>query len=131
MFLPAQGICFAIAVNTVRPIALQILRTGSVRRAYLGLGAQTIELPTRLCRHLGLEQPTAPFVVVLDAQSPVSRAGVREGDWIVQFNEMSISGVDDLHRLLIDDAAERTAELTILRNGTLHRVAITPKIDAR
>lgn len=131
MFLPAQGICFAIAVNTVKPIALQILRTGSVRRAYVGLGAQTIVLPTRVRRHLGLEQITAPFVVALDALSPASRAGLREGDWIVRFNEITISGVDDLHRILIDDAAERTAELTIIRDGALQRVTITPKLDAR
>ncbi len=131
MFLPAQGICFAIAIDTAKAVALKLLKDGVVRRAYLGLGAQTVPLSTRLRRHLGLEQGSAAFVVVVDPQSPAARAGIREGDMIIKLGETSVAGVDDLHRLLIEDAAQRTLEILAIRGTATERIAVRPILDSK
>jgi S1-C subfamily serine protease len=129
MFMPAQGICFAIAIDTAKAVALQLLKQGVVRRAYLGLGAQTMPLNTRLRRHLGLEQRTAAFVVTVDPQSPAARAGLRDGDIIIRLGEATVAGVDDLHRLLIEDAAQRCLDIEVIRGTVTKRFAITPILD--
>lgn len=126
MFIPAQGICFAIAVDTAKTVALKLLKDGVVRRAYLGLGAQTVPLNTRLRRHLGIEQRTAAFVVMVDSQSPAARAGIRDGDIIIKLGEADVAGVDDLHRLLIEDAAQRNLDVVVIRGTAAERFAITP-----
>jgi len=130
MFMPAQGICFAIAIDTAKTVALKLLREGVVRRAYLGLGAQTVPLNTRLRRHLGLEQRTAAFVVMVDAQSPAARAGIRDGDIIIKLGESNVAGVDDLHRLLIEDAARRSLDIVVIRGPATQRFTITPMLDS-
>jgi S1-C subfamily serine protease len=129
MFRPAQGICFAIAVDTAKLIALKLMREGAIRRAYLGLGAQTVPIVTRLRRHHGIEHGTAAFIAEVVAQSPASRAGLREGDLIIQFGQSAITGVDDLHRVLIENAARRTSEIAVIRGTTLERMSITPELD--
>ena len=73
----SEGICFAIAIDTARLIALKLMREGVVRRGFLGLGAQTVPVPTRLRRHFNVEQPSAAFVAAVEPQSPASRAGLR------------------------------------------------------
>lgn len=131
MFIPAQGISFAIAIDTAKPIALRLMREGFIRRAYLGLGAQTVPVATRLRRHHGLEQATAAFVVAVDGQSPANRAGVREGDLIVRLGETVIHGVDDLHRILIDNAALHSTEMAVIRGTSLEYLTITPALDSK
>jgi S1-C subfamily serine protease len=131
MFMPAQGICFAIAIDTAKTVALKLLQEGVVRRAYLGLGAQTVPLNTRLRRHLALEQLTGAFVVMVDAQSPAARAGLRDGDIIIRFGETTIRGVDDLHRVLIESAASRSLEIVVIRGATTQHFAITPILDSK
>ena len=131
MFKPAQGISFAIAIDTVKPITLKLMRNGIVRRGYLGLGAQTVPVATRLRRYLALEQPTAAFVVVVEPQSPASRAGVREGDLIVRLGETLITGVDDLHRVLIENVAEQPTEIAVIRGTAIEALAIVPSLDSR
>jgi len=129
MFRPAQGICFAIAIDTAKLIALKLMREGAIRRAYLGLGAQTVPIVTRLRRHHDIAQATAAFIVEIVAQSPASRAGLREGDLIIQLGETPIAGVDDLHRVLIENAAQRTADVAVIRGTSIERMTITPELD--
>jgi S1-C subfamily serine protease len=130
MFMPAQGICFAIGIDTAKTVALKLLQEGVVRRAYLGLGAQTVPLNTRLRRHLGLEQRTAAFVVTVDPQSPAARAGLRDGDIIIKLGEADVAGVDDLHRLLIEDAARRSLDVVVIRGTATEHFTITPILDS-
>ncbi|HEY5960556.1 MAG TPA: trypsin-like peptidase domain-containing protein, partial [Polyangiaceae bacterium] len=131
MFAPAQGICFAIAIDTARPIALQLMQRGFVRRGYLGIGAQSIPIPTRLRRHHALEQKLGAFVVAVESNSPASVAGVSDGDIILRLGNAVIHGADDLHRVLIEDAVARPAPLLILRGTQLLELNVTPKVDER
>jgi len=132
-FLRSQGICFAIAIDTAKWIAMKLLQSGVVRRGYLGVGAQTAPLPLRLARQLGLQQESAAFVTSVDTAGPAARAGLRDGDLVLEFGGHTISGVDDLHRVLSDETPGRSLEMRILRHTALQWLTVTPGLpsDAR
>src|SRR6185503_998424 len=54
MILPAQGICFAIASNTAKLVATQLIAFGRFRRSYIGVGGQNVDLPRWLVRRQDL-----------------------------------------------------------------------------
>ena len=113
----AQGICFAIAIDTVQRVALELLRHGRVRRASIGIGGQTVAVPQRLRRHFELPQVAAVRVISVLDGGAAEQAGVESGDLIVRFDGQWIGGVDDLHRLLIDSRIDAAAPLEIVRRG--------------
>jgi S1-C subfamily serine protease len=96
----AQGIAFAVASNTANFVVSEILRFGQVRRAFIGIAADTIALPRRVAHRAGLFQETTVRVRRVDAGSPADRAGVKEGDLILAIDTQPVAGVDDLIRLL-------------------------------
>jgi S1-C subfamily serine protease len=123
MILPAQGICFAIGIDTAKVVAAQLMKDGRVRRAYLGLGGQTVPIVRRLVVHHGLAKPNGVLVTSLEHGGPADRGMIREGDIIVGFAGEAIAGIDDLHRLLDADRVGTPCEVEVLR-GTV-RVAHT------
>ena len=131
MFLPAQGICFAIAVDTAQWIATKLLSEGSIKRGYLGIGAQTAPVHARYQRHFQLENGTAIFVTAVEPGGPASRAGLRDGDMIVRFDEKPVAAVDDLHRFLTDDAVGKSFEIEVLRGNEKKTLTVRPEADAR
>ena len=125
-FLRSQGICFAIAIDTAKWIAMKLLRDGVVRRGFLGVGAQTAPLPLRLARQLGLTQESAAFVTTVEAKGPAARAGLREGDLILEFGGRPTLGVDDLHRVLSEEAQGQQLQMRVLRHTRLETLEVTP-----
>jgi len=113
----AQGICFAIAIDTVQRVALELLRHGRVRRASIGIGGQSVAIPQRLRRHFDLPQVAAVRVISVLDGGAAAQAGIESGDLIVRFDGQWIGGVDDLHRLLIDSRIGATAPLELVRRG--------------
>jgi len=105
MIMPAQGICFAIAANTVSFVMGKLLHEGRVRRSYLGVGGQTVPLHRRVVRFHALPRESGVFVASVDPDSPAGRAGLRDGDLIVAYGDKPIAGIDDLHRLLTEEQA--------------------------
>jgi len=116
VILPAQGICFAIAINTAKFVAGKLIRDGFIRRSVIGVAAQQTQIPRRLVRHHGLVAETGVLVASLEPAGPAERGGVREGDTIVAFDEHQVAGVDDLHRHLTDEKVGATVRLTLLRH---------------
>ncbi len=131
IFLRSQGICFAIAVDTAQWVALELLKNGRVRRGYLGIGVQTAPVATRLVRSLGLSQTTGAFVTLVEGSGPAAAAGMRDGDIIVELGGRPITGVDDLHRVLTEEADGRAVEVRVLRGVSLQRFEVRPVSDAR
>jgi S1-C subfamily serine protease len=123
---PAQGICFAIGIDTAIWVATRIMRDGRVRRSRLGLSGQTVPIDARLRRLHQL--PQASGVLVLDLQNggPAARAGVCRGDVIVAFDGASIAGVDDLHRALTVERAGLAAPIIVLRRTEQVSLTATP-----
>jgi S1-C subfamily serine protease len=114
--LPAQGICFAIGINTAKFVASRLLRDGRIRRSFIGVSAQTVPIHRRVVRFYGLAQETGVVVAGIEDPSPARTAGLREGDVIVALDGKSVAGVDDLHRLLTDTHVGARCELTIIRH---------------
>jgi S1-C subfamily serine protease len=117
-------------VDTAQAVALELLRNGRVHRGYLGIGAQTAPIATRLSRHHGLTQSTGAFVTLVETGGPAASAGVRDGDMIVEVGGRSIGGVDDLHRVLTEEADGRAVEAKVLRGASLLRINLRPISDA-
>ena len=111
----AQGLCFAIGINTAKFVAGRLLRDGRIRRAYIGVEAQTAPLHRRLIRFYDLPQESGVIVSAVTPDSPAQRAGLREGDVIVALDGEPVAGVDDLHRLLTDARVGLSSSLTVLR----------------
>jgi S1-C subfamily serine protease len=129
MILPAQGLCFAIAINTAKFVAGRLIRDGFIQRWYIGVGGQTVRIHRRLVHAHRLAAETGVLVLSVEANSPASRADLHEGDVIVEFGGQSIDGVDRLHRLLTEERAQGTSLLKVLRGAEPRALEIVPEIS--
>ena len=127
VILPAQGICFAIASNTADRVAVALIREGRVRRAYLGISAQDVPLPRRFVRHFSLPQEAAVRVDSIAPDSPAALAGMRAGDIIVALGDTTITGVDDLQRVLTGGRIGDALEAIVLRRDRRLLLSVTPR----
>ncbi len=127
VILPAQGLCFAIASNTVRFVASALLRDGRVRRSHIGIAGEKIPVPRLLARHHGLAVTSGVRVAAVEPQSPASAAGLREGDLIVFFDDVPTQGVDELLRLLTEDRIGSPARLTVIRGTEKRQLIVVPR----
>jgi S1-C subfamily serine protease len=111
----AQGLCFAIGINTAKFVAGELLREGRIRRSYIGVEAQTVPLHRRVVRFYDLPQESGVVVMSVTPGSPAQRTGLREGDVIIALDGKPVAGVDDLHRLLTHARVGVKSCLTVLR----------------
>ena len=123
---PAQGICFAIASNTVRWVAAWLIKEGRIRRSFIGVAGQTVPLLRKLIHHHRLTQETGVLVAGFEPDSPASRAGLLEGDVLLALDGAPTPAVDSLHKLLTGDRIGERAIVTFLRGVELRRHAIIP-----
>src|SRR5436309_1921144 len=126
MIRPAQGICFAIASNTARLVAGWLIRDGRIRRSYIGVAGQNVPLHRRVVRFYNLPLETGVLVVSVEKASPAERAGLREGDLIVAFNERPIGTIHDLHKILVGDQICVPAKLVVIRHAEKLVLPILP-----
>jgi S1-C subfamily serine protease len=124
--LPAQGLCFAIGIDTAKFVASQLLQHGRVRRSWIGIAGQNVPLPRRLVYEYKLTNDTAVLVNEVYPESPAAQAGLVSGDIIVAFGATATGGIDGLHRLLTVEAANRPTTLTILRGVERKQIQIVP-----
>jgi S1-C subfamily serine protease len=123
----AQGLCFAIGINTAKFVASRLLTEGRILRAYIGVEAQTVPLHRRIVRFYDLPKETGVIVLAATEGSPAHRAGLREGDVIIAFGGQPVAGVDDLHRLLTDTQVGVKNPITVLRRTERLELAIVPQ----
>ena len=127
MIAPAQGICFAIGIDTAVWVATRLMRDGRVRRSRLGLAAQTVPIATRVQRFHGMRQASGVMVSELVAGGPGQQAGLQAGDVLVSFDGSPIIGVDDLHRTLTQERAGITVPVGLLRRTEMLTIEVTPR----
>ena len=126
MIRPAQGLCFAIGINTARFVASRLIRDGRIRRAYIGIAGQNIDVPRTLARANQVAIASAVRVDSVEKGSPAARAGLDKGDIIVAFGEVAITGVDDLHRVLGEEQINVAVDVAVIRAGRRRTIAVTP-----
>jgi S1-C subfamily serine protease len=127
----AQGICFAVPVSTAHLVIPQLISEGRVRRGWIGVSGQSIQLSRRRMQLSHLSAPGAVLVTEVAPRSPAETAELKPRDIIVGFGESAVTGIDDLQRLLTKDAIDRAARLTILRDGAQLTRWIIPMEDNR
>lgn len=126
IILPAQGICFSIAVNTAKFVAGRLIRDGKIRRAHIGVAGQNVKLPRHLIRFHNISTEHGVLAVTIEDGSPAAKAGLQEGDVIVQYDSQPVTSIDDLHRLLTDERIGRIASMTVLRRNETRILTIVP-----
>jgi S1-C subfamily serine protease len=126
VILPAQGICFAIGIDTAKYVAGWLIKDGKIRRSYIGVGGQNVPLHRRLVRHYQLAAGTGVLVIAVAPGSPAERSGLLEGDVMVELNGQPIPSIDKLHKFLTGDQIGIEARLTIIRRTEKMTLAITP-----
>jgi S1-C subfamily serine protease len=127
VILPAQGICFAIGVNTAKFVAGQLINYGKVTRSYIGIGGQNVPLHRRIVRFYNLTNESGILVVSIEPGSPAEKAGLKEGDVIIRYEGQDLTEINDLHRLLTDKEVGVKASLTVIRHAEMVTLRIVPE----
>ena len=132
MILPAQGICFAIAVNTAKFVAGRLIRDGRVRRGRIGIAVQTVPMPVAAGKtsgsssRKGAQHRGGVLVVGIDPGGPADNAGLEKGDLILGLDGHSVDGIDDLHRLLTEERVGVKLRIRVLRRPEILNLQIVP-----
>jgi len=126
VILGAQGICFAVASNTAQHVLSEIILHGRVRRAYVGVAAQTVPVPRRHALAAGLDNGFGARLTAVEPGGAAASAGLLTHDVIVRLDGESVTGVDDLVRLLDRDRIGRAVRVEVLRLGRLRAFDVAP-----
>jgi S1-C subfamily serine protease len=119
IILPAQGICFAIAINTAKVVVSQLFKHGKVKRGSVGVVGQNVSLPRRVVRFHDLSSENGVLVVAVEPGSPAQKSGVQDGDVIISYDSHSTAGIDDLHKLLSEERIGKHTNLRVLRRNRI------------
>jgi S1-C subfamily serine protease len=126
VILPAQGICFAIGINTAKYVAARLIRDGRIVRAYVGVAGMTVPLPRRLVRFYRLAAETGVMLASVEPGSPADKAGLKERDIIVAYGDHPVSAIDDLYRVLSEEEIGHSVDLVAIRGTERLHLPIVP-----
>ena len=125
MIAGAQGLAFAVSSNTARFVIGEFIAHGRVRRAHLGIAAQTVPLSRRVA--LAVQAgPNAVRIGEVLAGGAAYEAGLRVGDILLALDGVGVGGADDLLRLLDAARIGRTVQVSLLREGRQVTRTVTP-----
>ena len=129
--MPAQGLCFAIAINTAKFVAGRLIRDGRIVRGYIGMAGQNVQLPRRLVHFHKVAVPSGVMIVSLEPNSPAERAGLKNGDVIVGLGGKPVASIDDLQRLLSSECVGVAIEIEVVRATEILAARIVPAESPR
>jgi S1-C subfamily serine protease len=130
-----EGVGFAIPIDTVRRALEQLVRTGRVSYAYVGVTTQ--DVTPRLAKKFGFAAPRGALVVKVQPDTPAARAGLRGGtrvegadgvqvslggDLIVEIGGTPVESAQDVSRAVAVHRVGEKVPFTVLRGGTSRRV---------
>jgi S1-C subfamily serine protease len=123
----AQGLSFAVGIDTAKYVVAQILQHGRVRRSSIGIAAQNVPIPRRLVYEYRLPLSSGVMATSIAGGGAGSEAGIEEGDVVVGFAGQPVGGIDDLHRLLTTERAGKPQNASVLRGTVLKHLMIVPR----
>lgn len=126
MIAGAQGICFSVASNTALDVLSQILAHGRVRRGRIGIVGEQVPLPQRLQDQTGVAQASGVLVRDVAAGSPAAVGGIKTGDIVVGIEDMRVTGVDDIMRLLNASRIGRNVVIRMVRGSSTANANVVP-----
>jgi serine protease Do len=111
----SEGIGFSVPSNIAKKVKEQLLRNGRVSRGYLGVSLQD-------------SQTAGDGALVADVSNggPASKAGLRNGDRIVEFDGKPVKSTKQLTDLIADTPVGTAVKLKFVRNGGEQSASITP-----
>ena len=95
-----------------------MLKEGKITRGFLGISGQTVPLPARVIRYFNLQQETGVHIMNVVQGSSADKAGMKEGDVVIELAEQKINNVDEIHKLLTADKFGKKLDVTMLRGWT-------------
>jgi S1-C subfamily serine protease len=119
----APGLGFAISSNTIREIANDLIKNGSISRGFIGITYTPVT--PRQAASLGLSAPAGINVTGIQRSSPAESAGIRVGDIITKINDQQIDQQNPLNSLMLKLRAGDKARLTLIRDGQTQTVEVT------
>lgn len=131
IILPAQGICFAVGINTANYVAGRLIKDGKIRRGYIGVAGQNVPLHRMLVYGHQLPADTGIFVVSMEPESPAQKSGVLDGDILVAFNDTAVPDIDALQKVLTESSLGTPSTLTVLRGVEKLHLRVVPTESPR
>ncbi|HLK69097.1 MAG TPA: Do family serine endopeptidase [Bryobacteraceae bacterium] len=114
------GIGFAIPSNMAKTVMTQLMGKGKVQRGMLGVGIQPIT--AELAPNFGLKEPRGVLVNSVNAGGPADKAGIKNGDVILQLNGKDVNDPNSLRNAIAAAGPGTEVTLTILRGGNQQQV---------
>ncbi|AIE73401.1 MULTISPECIES: HhoA/HhoB/HtrA family serine endopeptidase [unclassified Synechocystis] len=125
----AQGIGFAIPINKAQEIAEQLIATGKVEHAYLGIQMVTMtpELQNQIRQETGMDVPVDKGVVIMQVMpnSPAAAANLQQGDVLQSLQGQAVENSEQVQSLVAKLAVGDQVELGVLRNGQRQNLTVT------
>ena len=123
----AQGLSFAVDINTAKEVARHLIKEGKVTKAYLGIMIQEIEVHPRIQNLHKLPSKKALLVAGVEDKSPARKAGLQKGDIIIGFAGEVISTSTSLFKLLTRELVCQETKIRYLRRSEIKEADILPE----
>ena len=118
----AQGIGFAIPINTAKEVLDELITSGSVTIPFIGVALQ--DLTKDLADYFGLKEPNGSIIADVVSGSPAEKAGLKRGDVILKINDTDIKNSNDVSNIVGKSKINDKLVMLILRNGQTQFVTV-------
>lgn len=121
----AHGASLAIPIEIAWQVAESLAEHGSIRRGFLGIRSQLVEISSAMQSSLGREQESGLLIVGVESDSPADQGGLQVGDIVVGIDDEAVAEHDQLVARLVGDLVGKAAAVQILRGGRPTEVSVT------
>ncbi|HEX6478973.1 MAG TPA: trypsin-like peptidase domain-containing protein [Ktedonobacteraceae bacterium] len=118
-----SGVALAIPASIATSIAEILAQQGFIKRGYLGISSQQVQLPT--AQRAGRTQEQGLLIVKVDDNSPAQKGGILLGDILVALDGQAIDDAEELRVLLSSNRVDKTIPVEVIRGGKLETLQVT------
>jgi serine protease Do len=118
----AQGIGFAIPINTVQQVLDDLIHKGKVSRPWLGVAVQ--DMTPELAKYFNIDMKNGAVVGYIASGSPAEKAGIQQGDIIIEMDKKKVTNSQELVNAIGTTKIGEKHEFLILRDGQMKTVSV-------